>query len=281
MSDTVISVIRPRTDWFRIDLNVLWRYRDLLWSFVLRDVKVRYRQTILGPLWLVIQPLTMTGILTAVVHGVAGLKTNSQEPILFYFSAIILWQYFAQAVQAISQVFIVNEYLFNKVYFPRIVVPASIVLANSIGLAIQLVPFFGVMAALTIFGKFHPSLTQIWMMPVALAELMAVSLGIGLIIASSTAKYRDLANATPFLLQAGLFLTPVLYPLSAFPESVRLTLAIFNPLSTICETWRSGAMGGGGVTVTQFAVSLFSTIVVLFAGTVLFQRAERTAADTI
>jgi lipopolysaccharide transport system permease protein len=137
------------------------------------------------------------------------------------------------------------------------------------------------MAALAVFGSFHATLAQIWMMPVALVELMAASLGIGLIIASSTAKYRDLANATPFMLQAGLFLTPVLYPLSAFPPSLRLPLAFFNPLSTICETWRSGAIGGSTVTLTQFFISLLSTMLLLFAGIVLFQRAERTAADTI
>jgi len=281
MSDGIVSIIKPRTGWFRIDVAVLWRYRDLLWSFVLRDVKVRYRQTILGPLWLIIQPLAMTGILTAVVHGIAGLKTNGQQPILFYFSAIILWQYFSQAVLAISQVFIVNEYLFGKVYFPRIVMPAAIMLANSIGLAIQVVPFFILTAVLAAFGKFHPVMSQLWMMPVALVELMAVSLGVGLIIASSTAKYRDLANATPFLLQAGMFLTPVLFPFSAFPETLRLVLAFFNPLSVICETWRSGALGGSTVTLAQYAASLFSTVLVLLTGTILFQRVERTAADTI
>lgn len=275
------TILRPQTGWFRLDIEVLWRYRDLLWSFVLRDVKVKYRQTILGPLWLVIQPLTMTGILAGVVHGIAGIKTNSQEPVLFYYAAIILWQYFSQAVLAISQVFILNEYLFKKVYFPRIVVPASIIFTNSFALVIQLVPFLILIVVFTMLGHFHPTLAQIWLMPIALIELMAASLGVGLIIASSTAKYRDLANATPFLIQAGLFLTPVLYPFSAVPELLRPVLAFFNPLSVICEIWRSGALGGMTVTLGQFGLATLSTMLVLVVGTVLFQRVERTAADTI
>ena len=279
MSETAVTIIRPQSG-LRLDLGVFWRCRDLLWSFVRRDVKVRYQQTVLGPLWLVIQPLMMSGILTAVMHSVAGLKTNG-HPLLFYFSAIILWQYFSQAVSSISQVFVVNEYLFSKVYFPRIVVPASIVLANAIGLAIQVVPFFLLMAALAAFGQFHPSLERIWMMPVALIELIAAALGFGLIVASSAAKYRDLANATPFLLQAGMFVTPVLFPLAAYPESVRLALAFFDPLSIICEIWRSGALGGAGVTLLEFGLASLSTLTVVLVGIMLFQRVERTAADTI
>jgi lipopolysaccharide transport system permease protein len=281
MTDRVVTTIRPDRGWLQVDINAVWRYRDLLWCFVLRDVKIRYRQTILGPLWLGIQPLAMTGILTVIIHGMAGIKTDGHQPILFYFSAIILWQYFSQAVLAISQVFIVNEYLFAKVYFPRIVVPASIVIANAVGLLIQVGLFVIVAGVLLILGQFHPSFSRLWLLPVTLVLLMAVTLGTGLIVASSTAKYRDIANAMPFILQAGLFLTPVLYPLSAVPQNSRLWLAIFNPLAIMCESWRSAALGGDAVSLLQLAVSAASALTILAVGAILFHRVERTATDTI
>ena len=278
MSET-ITIIRPGDGWSpRLRL---WRYRDLLWSFVLRDITVRYRQTILGPLWLIIQPLAMAGVLTAVVSGVIGVSTNGQPPSLFYLTAMIMWVYFSQVVLAIGYVFITHEYLFSKVYFPRICIPLSILISNAAGIVIQLLPLAVLIIAFATKGRIVFLPAHLLVFPFAVVLLLAYALGVGLLVASSTAKYRDLANALPYALQLWLFLTPVFYSYDKVPTRFHPYLALLNPLSVISSLWRGSVLGGFDVTSLDVALAAASTGLVLFLGLVLFQRVERTVADTI
>jgi lipopolysaccharide transport system permease protein len=276
-----VTVIRGSATLWRIDLNTIWRYRDLLWIFVGRDISLRYRQSVLGPAWLVIQPLAMTLILVETVGKLLGGLEHGQSVPLYYMTTLIAWGYFNLVVNAISQVFVNNEYLFSKVYFPRILVPLSAVLSHALGALIQL-SCLGVLAAILALLRvqgfdFH----LLWMLPLALLQIMAFGLGVGLLIATLSAKYRDLLNAMPFLTQALLFLTPVLYPLSRLPETDRLLLAAFNPLSVACDLWQAALLGTLHSGPRAVLLSVASTMLVLAAGVFVFQRAERTVADTI
>lgn len=281
MAQEVVTVIRPTRGWLTIDLPLLWRYRDLLWVFVMRDVKVRYRQTILGPLWLLIQPLAMTGILTAMFSGVVGVSTDGQPAPLFYLSVIVLWGYFSQVVTLVSNVFLTNEYLFSKVFFPRLMKPLADAISNGVGLMIQLVFLAVVLLIYFLRGEYHGLSAFTLMAPLVILQLGALSLGIGLWIASSTAKYRDLANATPFMLQAWFFLTPIVYPFSTVPMAYRPVVAFINPLSVVCDLWRLCILGVSSVSPLDVALSVVSTGLILFGGIVCYQQASRGVADTL
>lgn len=276
-----LTVITKTRGLFRIDLAELWRYRDLLAVFVNRDIKVRYRQTILGPAWLLIQPLAMTGILTAMFSGVVGLSTDGQPAPLFYLSTIVLWGYFSQVVTLISGVFLANEYLFSKIYFPRLIKPIGDAVSNAVGLGIQLVFVAIVMGIYFVRGEFTGLGWATLLAPLVILQLALFSLGVGLWIASSTARYRDLSNATPFILQAWFFLTPIVYPFSTVPEAYRPLIAILNPLAVICDLWRLSLLGVSSVSPVEVLLSMGSTLVILFGGVAVYQRAARGVADTL
>lgn len=263
-----------------------WRellaYRDLLRAFVDRDLKVNYQQTILGPLWLLIRPLVTTAILVLMMSRVTQVGTDGANPALFYLAATIMWTYYAQIVQMVGQVFVAHEYLFSKVYFPRVIMPVSIVVSNLIGLVLQLA-FLGLFAlVLVLLGAFVPPFGRLWIMPLTLVPLVAFSLGSGLMIASMTTRYRDLVNALPFALQCGFLLTPIVYPLSKVPEGWRLAYALLNPLGVVSDLWRAALTGTAIVsTGGQIALATGSALALLVVALSLFQASERTAADTI
>jgi lipopolysaccharide transport system permease protein len=275
------TIIRPSTGWLRFDLDLLWRYRDLLWSLVFRDIAVRYRQTVLGPIWLVAQPLAMTGVLTTVASGMAGISTNGERPELFYMAGMVAWTYFSSVVYAVAQVFTVNEYLFSKVYFPRIFMPMSTATSYGFGVLIQLVPLLLMTLVFTLSGSAHPTLASLLTLPLALIQLVMIALGAGLLIASTTAKYRDLVNAAPFGVQLWLFVTPVVYSLSVVPAEFRPLMAFINPLAINVELWRYGVLGSMAASPLDLLLSVISSTLLFVLGAIVFQRVERTAADTI
>lgn len=263
-----------------------WRemlaYSDLLRAFVDRDLKVNYQQTILGPLWLLIRPLVTTAILVLMMSRVTQVGTDGAPPSLFYFAATIMWTYYAQIVQMVGQVFVAHEYLFSKVYFPRVILPVSIVVSNLIGLGLQLAFLLLFALALALFGGFELSLAHLWIMPLTIVPLVAFALGSGLMIASMTTRYRDLVNALPFALQCGFLLTPIVYPLSKVPEAWRTAYALLNPLGVVSDLWRAALTGTTIVsTPMQIVLAMGSAILLLFVALSLFQTSERTAADTI
>jgi lipopolysaccharide transport system permease protein len=275
------TVLRRSKGFLSLNLKQLWEYRDLLVLFVRRDVKVRYSQTVLGPAWLVIQPLAMTGILTTMVSGVVGASTGGAEPSLFYLTTILAWGYFSQVVTLVGNVFIANEYLFKKIYFPRIVRPIADVISNVVGLGIQLALLAAFLLIYYVTGHYAGMSVNLLLAPLVIVQLMVFSLGVGLIVASSTARYRDLVNALQFMLQAWFFLTPVVYPLSTVPEAYRPLIAFINPLAIICDRWRFSILGFGSASYFEIALSIVSSLLVLLIGVALYQRAARNVADTL
>ena len=232
------TIVGPRRGWFDLDIMHLWNYRDLLLLFAMRDIKVRYKQTLLGPAWLILQPLALTAVFTTMISGVAGISTGNQPAPLFYLTALIIWSYFSQIVQSTSQVFLANEHLFSKIYFPRIIVPVSALLSNGVAVLIQFMVVLVFLLAYGFAGKIDGLTWRIALFPLVALQLAAVSLAIGLVLASSTAKYRDIANMTPFLIQVWMFVTPIIYPFSSIPERYRTLTSLVNPLAVVVEQSR-------------------------------------------
>jgi lipopolysaccharide transport system permease protein len=275
-----LTIISPRRGWFDLDLWRLWQYSDLLLIFAMRDIKVRYKQTLLGPAWLVIQPLALMVVLTG-VGRVAGISTGGQPAPLFYLVALVLWSYFSQIVLTASQVFIVNSQLFSKVYFPRIIVPVSSLLSNSIALLIQLALALAFAVWYQWTGTLDGLTWRIAFFPLVVIQLAAYAFAIGLCLGASTAKYRDLSQVTPFLIQIWMFITPIIYPFSAIPETYRILTGFLNPLAVIVEQGRWCFFGESALDAFAVIASMVTTTVLLIAGIFFFQRVERTAMDTI
>jgi lipopolysaccharide transport system permease protein len=276
-----ITTVRRRNSWFDLDLRRAWEHRDLLLLFALRDIKVRHKQTLLGPGWLVLQPLVWTAVFTATISGMAGVSTANQPAPLFYLSGLIVWSYFSQVIFATSQVFIENEHLFSKVYFPRIIVPLSSLISSVVALVIQFVVVLVFLVAFQWMGKTEGLSWRIVAFPLVVLHLAAFSLAVGLILGASTAKYRDLGFMTSFMVQVSMFITPVLYPFSAIPEQYRVAMSLANPLAAIVEESRWCFLGQSTITPGQLLASLLTTAVVLACGVLLYQRIERTVMDTI
>jgi len=275
-----LTIISPRRGWFDLDLWRLWQYRDLLLIFAMRDIKVRYKQTLLGPAWLVLQPLALMVVLTG-VGRVAGISTDGYPAPLFYLAALVLWSYFAHIVLTTSQVFIVNSHLFSKIYFPRIIVPISSLLSNGVALLIQLALAVAFLVWYQSTGKVDGPSWQIALFPLVVLQLAAYAFAVGLCLGASTAKYRDLSQMTPFLIQVWMFVTPIIFPYSAIPEAYRTLTGLLNPLAVIVEQGRWCFFGDSSLDAAAVLASMATTTVLLMAGVLVFQRVERTAMDTI
>jgi lipopolysaccharide transport system permease protein len=276
-------VIRPHNGWFDLDLADIWRHRDLLVILVEREFISKYRQTILGPAWFVLQPLLMTLVFAVVFGGVAHIPTDGVPPILFYLAGLLGWNYFAQTFQATASTFITNAGLFGKVYFPRLVVPLSTVIANFLAFALQLATLSVVWAYFKFLTPAGPGFgldaTLIWF-PAVILQLAALSLGAGLWLSALTTKYRDLGFLVPFLIQVWMFATPVIYPLSRVPQRWRW-VASLNPMTVPTEAIKRMLLGAGDVTAPFVAISVGVTLALVVSGLVLFNRVEKTFIDTI
>jgi lipopolysaccharide transport system permease protein len=273
--------IGPRRGWLDLDLGQLWDYRDLLLLFALRDIKVRYKQTLLGPAWLVIQPLTLTAVFTTMISGVAGISTGNQPAPLFYLTALIIWSYFSQIVSSTSQVFLANEHLFSKIYFPRIIVPLSALLSNAVALLVQFIVVLVFLLAYKFFGKIDGLSWRIVLFPIVVSQLALYSLAIGLGLGASAGKYRDMAYMTPFLIQVWMFITPIIYPFSSIPEKYQTLASLINPLAVVVEESRWCFLGVSSVGADEIIASMVSTVLILAGSVIIYQRIERTVMDTI
>lgn len=273
-------VIEPHRRWLSVDLAELWRYRDLVLLFVQRNFVTRYKQTVLGPLWYLLQPLLTTVIFTVVFGKIARIPTDGVPPFLFYLAGTVVWRYFADCLTQTADTFAANAGVFGKVYFPRLTVPTATVVSNLFQFLIQLLLFGGFAFYFGLGGTpLHPN-AWILALPLIVAQAALISLGAGLLIAAATARYRDLRYALQFLVQLWMYASPVVYPLSQVPEAWRSLYAL-NPVVPVIEIFRYATLGAGSVTAAQVAGGLLVTVVLLLLGILAFNRVERTFMDTI
>jgi homopolymeric O-antigen transport system permease protein len=273
-------VIEPAKGWFALHLRELWRYRDLVGLFVRRDFVATYKQTILGPVWHIIQPLLTTLMFTVVFGKIAKLPTDNVPQFIFYMAGTTVWGYFAQCLTRTSGTFIANAGIFGKVYFPRLTVPLSVVISQLIAFAIQFGFFLAIYALFWARGApIHPN-WAVALLPLLLLMMAGLGLGFGIIISSMTTKYRDLQVLVQFGVQLWMYATPVIYPLSAAPEKYRW-LVLINPMSSIVETFRYAFFSEGVFSWISLGYSAGFTVVLLLGGMALFNRVERTFMDTV
>lgn len=272
--------IRSKIGWFDIELTELWRYRDLIILFVRRDFVAIYKQTILGPLWFLLGPLFSTVVFTVIFGNIAKIPTDGLPPFLFYLSGIVTWSYFASCMTKTSNTFIENAGIFGKVYFPRMVVPISVVITNLITFTIQFSLFMVFLIYYFFIGSpVHPN-GWILFIPLLLIQMAALGFGMGILISSMTTKYRDLTFFLAFGVQLWMYATPIVYPLSQIPEKWQWLFAL-NPMTAIVETFRYAFLGSGAIQPWVLIMSMGMTILILFIGIVLFSRVEKTFLDTV
>ena len=278
------EIIHPKSNLFDLQLGEVWRYRDLLMLLVRRDFVATYKQTILGPIWFFLQPLLTTITFVFVFNNIAGIKTGTIPAMLFYIAGTTLWYYFSDCLNKTSTVFKDNAAVFGKVYFPRLIMPLSIVVSNLIKLGIQFILFliFWVYFLITT-DQVEPNWTIV-LLPVLIIIMGGLGLGFGMIVSAMTTKYRDLIFLLTFAVQLLMYATPVIYPISSpgISPSVRKILMI-NPMSPVIETFRYAFTGAGGGSFSWGALAYEAvfTVVAVLAGTVIFNKVEKSFMDTV
>lgn len=272
--------IEPQSSLFTLNLKDVWRYRDLLVLFVKRDFISFYKQTILGPLWFFIQPLFTTIIFTFIFGNLAGISTDGLPQPLFYMAGITAWNYFADCLTKTSTVFKDNANIFGKVYFPRLIMPLSIVASNLVRFLVQLLLFVIMIVYYAVKGANFHITWAIGLFPFLVLLMALLGLGLGLIITALTTKYRDLAFLITFGVQLMMYATTVIYPLSAAPAKYKHLIEL-NPMTGIIETFRYGFLGQGELTLQSIGYSTLFTFISLILGVVIFNKTEKTFVDTI
>ena len=276
-------IIEPRKKLFNLDLGEVWRYRDLLVMYVKRDIVTMYKQTILGPVWYLIQPLMTTIMFMFVFGGIAGIPTDGLPQPLFYMAGIVCWNYFSECLTKCSETFNANQHIFGKVYFPRLVVPFSITISSLLKMGIQFILFLAVYIFYICKG-FSPHITwYILLVPLLVTMLAGLGLGFGLIISSMTTKYRDLRFLVSFGVQLWMYITPVIYPLSILKDNYPkyVWAIVINPLTSIIETFKIAFLGQGTFEWAYLLYSLVFTIIVMFFGMLTFNKVQRSFMDVI
>lgn len=273
-------IIKSENTWFKFDLVNTWEYKDLFFLLIKRDFIAFYKQTILGPLWFFIQPILTMVVFSFVFGKVGNISTNNLPKPLFYLPGIICWNYFAECILKNSTVFRDNANLFSKVYFPRIILPMSIVFSSMIRFFIQLFLFIVILIIYSFKGfQIHLTLTVL-LIPYLLILMAALGQGLGLIISSLTTKYRDLALLVNFGVQLLMFSTTVAYPLSAAPKNFKFLIEL-NPMTTILETFRYAFLGQGTFSISAVLYTTITTIIIFLLGIILFNKVEKNFIDTI
>jgi len=273
-------VIEPQRGLFDLRLGELWRYKDLVMLFVRRDFVSVYKQTILGPLWYLIQPVLTTLMFTVIFGQIASLPTDGLPQFLFYLSGTVIWTYFADCLNKTSNTFVQNASLFGKVYFPRMAVPVSILISNFITFLIQFALFILFVIFFMVSGSDIRPNAWIFFLPVLMLMMAGLGLGFGIIISSLTTKYRDLRFLVTFGVQLMMYATPVIYPVSSVPERFQ-PLILANPVTPIVETFRYAFLGAGTVNLWHLLYSFIFMMVVVSLGTIIFNRVEQTFMDTV
>lgn len=277
------TVIKPKERLLSVDLGELWRYRDLCSLFVKRNITTQFKQTILGPLWFIIQPMITVVMYMVVFGNIAKISTDGLPQPLFYLSGICLWQYFSDCLNKTSSTFVANAGIFGKVYFPRMIVPISNVISNLLRFGIQFALFLIVYLIYQLWiipGQIHTNWYAL-MLPVLVVMLAGLALGFGILFSSLTTKYRDLQVLLGYLVSLWMYATPVIYPLSTITnEKLRMVMSL-NPLTGIVEAFKYGFLGEGQFSWGLLAYSFGFMVVLLAVGVVLFNRVQRTFMDTV
>ena len=275
--------IERRSSLFSLKLDELWHYRDLLLMYVKRDFVTYYKQTILGPLWFFIQPAITTIMFMLVFGKIAGISTDGLPQPLFYMAGLLCWNYFADCLNRCSTTFTTNQNVFGKVYFPRLVVPLSIVISNLVKMGVQAILFAIIYVYYICIGYHCAVNAYALLLPLLILMLAGLGLGFGLIITSITTKYRDMTYLITFGVQLWMYATPVIYPLSTMqanhPDYMWLLQA--NPITNIIETFKFAFLGSGIFSWEAFLYSLLFTIVVMLIGIFTFNKVERNFIDVI
>lgn len=266
---------------FDLNLNEVWRYKDLIVLYTKRTFALSYKQTILGPVWLFLSPLITTIMHTIVFNGIAGIGTDGTPAILFHMTSTAIWSFFSSCVTNNAHTFTSNAGLFGKVYFPRLTVPIANVLTTVIRFAIQMIMVIGFLAFFLIRGEVHPVWWAWLLIPVVLLHLGVMGMGVGILISSMTTKYRDLSILVGFGVQLWMYATPIVYPLSQLGESVTRTVLMINPVTMPVELFRYAVLGIGTIEPVFMIISVAFTIAVAFLGLLVFNRTEKTFMDTV
>lgn len=273
-------ILEPKRSLFDLRLRALWRSRDLVQLFVWRDFVSVYKQTILGPLWYLIQPLLTTLTFTVIFGQVARLPTDGLPQFLFYLSGTVVWSYFSACLTKTSQTFISNSHLFGKVYFPRLAVPVSILISNLISFAIQFLLFLGFLFYFIQAGSnVHPN-AWVLLTPLLVLIMAGLGLGFGIIVSSLTTRYRDLSFLVSFGVQLWMYATPVIYPVSAIPARFQQLIQL-NPMTPIIEAFRYAYLGAGRLDAGGLLYSSAFMLAIIFLGSIIFNRVEQTFMDTV
>jgi lipopolysaccharide transport system permease protein len=273
-------VVKPLNKWYDLRLKEILRYKDLLLLFVRRDFVSVYKQTILGPIWFFIQPIITSITFTVIFGNLARISTDGIPPILFYISGITLWNYFSDTLTKTSDTFTANANIFGKVYFPRMIVPLSVVLSNLIKFSVQLLLFLSVWIYFLITkDDIHPNI-YLLLVPFLILLMGFLGLAFGIIISSMTTKYRDLKFLVGFGVQLLMYATPIVYPLSIVPEKYKWII-LANPVTSIVETFKFAFLGIGDFNIWHLGYSLIFTIILFFIGLVVFHKVEKSFMDTV
>jgi len=273
-------IIKPKGNWWDLRLREVWRYRDLVMLFVRRDFVSLYKQTILGPLWFLIQPIMTSLTFTVVFGNIANLPTDGLPDFLFYLSGTVVWSYFADCLKKTSETFISNAGIFGKVYFPRLVMPISTLISNMITFTIQFALFLAFLAYFMASGSDVRMTTWALALPLLIVLMAGLGLGMGIIISSLTTKYRDLRYLVSFGVSLWMYATPVIYPISSIPEKWRW-IARINPITPIIEAFRFAFLGAGSADWGMLAYSGGFTVVAFVIGLMIFNHVEKTFIDTV
>ncbi len=280
MRNDEITVIGSKRRLYGINLKELWRYRDLVMLFVKRDLKNFYKQTVLGPLWIIIKPFLSTFVFTIIFGIIANISTEGVPQFLFFMSGNIVWGLFSSCLSQSSSTFIGNARLFGKVYFPRLVMPISGIVYNFVNFLLQFAAFFILTIIYVIIGKNVQLNIAALLTPLLMLQISLLGTGFGLLISSVTAKYRDLNILVSFGLSLWMYLTPVVYPSSQVPQSLR-PIFLLNPVAPIIETFRFSFLGCGTFEWFYLLISVAVTAIVVFFGIIVFNQVEKDFIDTV
>lgn len=274
-------IIKPKNKWHQVDLAAIWHYRDLLMLLVRRDFVSVYKQTILGPLWFFIQPVITSLTFTFIFSGIANISTDGNPAILFYLAGITIWTYFSDCLNKTSNTFVANAGVFGKVYFPRLIVPLSVLVSNLIKFGIQFLIFMSVwIYFLSTKDALHPQWHLMWTTPLLVIMMAGLGLGFGVLISSLTTKYRDLTFLIGFGVQLLMYGSSVVLPISTMTSKIKF-LMLLNPLTSIIEAFKFIFLGSGFFDLAWLCYSAMTMIVLISVGVIVFNKVEKSFMDTV